>query len=196
MLKIIEVKNPMELYRKYPGQSDPQAIYIEIDPETETVSMDYSGEIGNALPCAVYQKLILRYNLPKNFVPKSPNVLMQELLPLAEAIINGHTVEWNGSNNVGQLDEDAQDAERELETYLERMPSEEAVQIWDAGDWLSSCRTHGEYGVHYGKHEITAETTDAELAVICKKLHEEADYEGLYVMGLEAYLEEERNFLQ
>jgi transcriptional regulator with XRE-family HTH domain len=170
-VRIIECTDPTELYRHYDGQHEPQDAYIELDTQNETLSATYNGEIGNAIPFTVYHGLDRRYGIPI-LTADAANRAMHEIAPLADRVIAGTTVEWDGNNNVAVLDEDAQAAEAEIEKLL-GLPSQDhgyghelnqgfadsdLVGVWDLDG-----ATNGSEVDDYG---ITADTTDARLEEI------------------------------
>ena len=54
-----------ENYRyQYPGQFHHQSAYIELDPVAKTLTCDWNGEIGNAVPFSVYHGRVLRFTFP------------------------------------------------------------------------------------------------------------------------------------
>ncbi|MEW2187688.1 DUF1870 family protein [Streptomyces cellulosae] len=170
-VRIVECTEPAELFRHYDGQTEPQPAYIELDTQNETLSATYDSEIGNAVPFTVYHGLDRRYGIPI-LTADAANRIMQEIAPLADRVIAGTTVEWDGNNNVAILDEDAQAAEEQIEKLL-GLPSQEygwggeanqgfadedLVGVWDIGGATNGCEVD-EYG-------ITADTTDARLEEI------------------------------
>lgn len=123
------------LYYIYPNQTGPQPAYVELDPETGVVSSDYNSEIGNAVPVGVWHGLIRRYSV-------SPCVLGGELdeclassefLSLAERVSAGYSAQWDGSNYVGRLTDDARAAEDEIEALLAGLSE---AEVWDAAEWI------------------------------------------------------------
>lgn len=131
------------LHHRYPGQIEPQPAYVEIDEDGE-VSADYSGEIGNAVPMHVWHGRTLRVSVPSMI---RGNALADylgdaETLDLLERIHAGHNVEWDGSNHVGALTDDARAALKALERDLEQMQFDESsmASVWTADEWLwSNC---------------------------------------------------------
>lgn len=124
------------LHHRYSGQVDPQPAHVEID-EDGTVTADYSGEIGSAVPMLVWHKRTLR-------VPVAAEVDCADLaaylrgggLPLLQAIHNGHSVHWDGSNHVGALTDEAEQALEDLADGLQDLPT---VEVWTVEDWLYGC---------------------------------------------------------
>lgn len=202
-VRIIECTEPAELYRHYDGQSEPQDVYIELDTQNETLSATYNAEIGNAIPFTVHHGLDRRYGIPI-LTAEAVNRIMHEIAPLADRIIAGTTVEWDGSNNVAILNEDAQAAEEEIEKLL-GLPSQEygygeSNQGFDDSDlvgvWGIDGATNGCEADEYG---ITADTTDTRLEEIEQEiLSDLAACNGSAIAvchGLDDYLKGLRNDL-
>lgn len=59
------------------------------------------------------------------------------ILELLQRVHNGHSVEWNGNNYVGALNDDAEEASDELERCLNDLAT---WDVWSVGDWLSQTR--------------------------------------------------------
>ena len=65
---------------------------------------------------------------------------LEQHVPLLKRITAGHSVEWNGKNNVGCLTDDAKDAEEDLELAIEDANSSfhSDLAAWEAGEWLAA----------------------------------------------------------
>ena len=110
-------RNP-PLYLHYPGQHEPQGAYVQLHPDGE-VEFGVSGEIGNAVSEAVFHGRIVRIcGVDPYLTLKGIDKLHREIRPLLEEIAAGHSVEWNGSNNVGKLTDEADDARDRLDYML------------------------------------------------------------------------------
>lgn len=121
------------LYQRFGDRVDPQPAYIEIN-ENGSVSADYDSELGCELPVQVRHRLTLR-------VPVAAEVECGDLaaylrgaaLPLLQAIHDGHSVQWDGSDDTGTLTCEAECALTALAAGLQDLPS---VEIWTVEDWL------------------------------------------------------------
>jgi len=145
------------LYHKYPQQTNPQGAYIEIDCENESVRAYWNGEIGNAIPFSVYHGHDRRYGVPGTLHGMAITRLFEdpEFVALCQRIVDGYESHWDGNNHVARLDDDAREAEQELESMLERyFDEEDNVQVWDVREYLYEERSR----------EINAETSDDALA--------------------------------
>lgn len=119
---------------QYPGQSNPQPAYIELDLEYKTLSADYSGEIGNAMPMAVYHNRVLRFSISQFISGGKINEILNDpkLLGLCEQVVANHIIVWDGNNNVGKLNINGQDAVQRIEWLLEQIEPDLSVleAIW------------------------------------------------------------------
>jgi hypothetical protein len=178
------------LHCQYTGQTSPQPCYLELDPEAETAHYDYSGEIGNAVPFPVWHGRLRRYHLPAAILASTAARLSDELRPLLDRVVAGYSERWDDSDHVGSLDDDAAEAEAEIERLLESIDSDDLVRVWDAGDWMAGI---GNSAVQAEEIGITAATTDEQLVGIGETLEASARSEGVHVLeGVEGYLEEIR----
>jgi hypothetical protein len=106
---------------------------------------------------------------------------------LFQRIVDGSEVEWDGNNYLGRLNEDAREAEEELEKLLEAY-ADGSIGLWDAGEWLQDSSDE-DLGV-------TATSTDEDLAKKARELEEEACAEGAVVVWIEDELKERREALK
>lgn len=123
------------LFHRYPRQTTPQGAHVELD-EGGAVSADWNGEIGNGVPVAVYHKRTLRWSVPPAVSGQAlADYLKGEGLALLERVHAGHATQWDGSNLVGRLSEDAQEASEELDQALQEV---ETTDVQRVDDWLGS----------------------------------------------------------
>lgn len=125
------------LYCRYDGATEAQPAHLSLD-EDGRVSASYAADVGNAVPIDVYSRRAIWYRLPSNLsgLALANLVARPEITALLGRIHAGHTVEWDGRNNVGTLTTDAQDASDELETLLADVEGD--INVWLASEWLSS----------------------------------------------------------
>ena len=105
------------LYFRYKGQINPQParIYLYIDGR---VCADYSKEIGNGRPADEWHGVTLTWNINPFLSGDKIIELFTEdenIKELLERVYAGHDQKWDGSNWVGTLTDDAQDAHDRLE---------------------------------------------------------------------------------
>ena len=137
---IAEFDSKAPVFQQYAGQCQPQPAYIALDADGH-VSADYNSEIGNAVPCSVWNGLDKRISIS----PFASGYGLQQLFA-DKAFVNavnryyaGRSTEWDGNNWTSELSEDAEAALEELEQmccpYSGGIPT---VNIWDAGDWIAN----------------------------------------------------------
>lgn len=188
----LDESNPAALFHHYQFQTDAQDVYLELDTEDGEFSIDYNGEIGNSIPPAsVFHNRTLRWGLGVIPTTTAANTILTELAPLAQRILDGATVEWDGSNHIGYLTtDDAAVAAEEIATYCDGRGAADLdlVEEYDAGYWFSE---------GLGDIVITADTTDEEIAAVARQQEHDAQdtQPGRYYVltGTEEYLLDLRN---
>ena len=140
----IEMRYPENhLYHRYPNQTQPQSTHLDLDPAGRLLVADCNWEIGNAVSMDVWHGRTRRYNLPSVYLTAGAiRALMDEIVPLCERVCNGYECDWDGQNNVGCLDDDARDAEDEIERALEkeRVDQDDEIVVVDAPEWFQESR--------------------------------------------------------
>lgn len=168
------------LYCHYDRQINAQPAYLQLTAAGR-VDAGYNPEIGDAMPADVWHGCTLRWTIPNTLTPAGVRQLVTELMPLLERVHAGHTDEWSGSNWVGQLTDDAQEANEAIDNICRDLDPEDYdhLNVWDAIDWLSN-DTEATLG-------IRAATTDDELTTIAARLVADADPNTI-IQGLDRYL--------
>ncbi|MEV4767815.1 hypothetical protein [Micromonospora humida] len=179
------------LFRHYDGEAYPQPCYVHLDLEDGQVHCDYTASIGGAVPIAIHDRRTLTWQIPP-LTADSANRLMAEIAPLAQRVLDGASIEFNGSSHIGTLDDDAQDASDEIETIASSWADDngtDVVSAVDAYDWYSEGDDPAD------ELGLTADTTDEQLAAIEKAAEADitAAAEGtIVVQRLATYLEGRR----
>ncbi|MCL1629473.1 hypothetical protein M3N55_12100 [Roseibaca sp. V10] len=99
--------------------------------------------------------------------------LARQLEPLVARVLPGRDSYWDGSNWIGRLEEDAWAAWTEITAFFEELEAERwttDAAVWDAEDYIS-----------YG-HDVTSQTTDAELNQLAAEYVAEAERENIYFL--------------
>lgn len=128
-----------ELYEIDPYKRNtgtPAKVYLYVNPETGAIYCEtWTG--GDGIPMPVYHDRLLRWPI-KPLTADAANDLMREVAPLARRIVAGYEVKFDGNNNRGILNEDAEDANGEIGDLCECAGQSESdlVHVWEAGDWL------------------------------------------------------------
>lgn len=185
-LSIIKCDAADELACLLPGQAEPQPCFIELD-EHGCVYVAYNPNFGGTtIPLTVFHGRDLRWNIPL-IQGDSANELMEQLRPLFQRVHAGRTIEWDGSNLVGRLAEDALRASEEIDTALSNVESD--LEIVRAAD-VMSLASAADFG-------IDAKTSDEELEAIASRYCEDYDSGVLTIVeGLAKFLRELRDDLQ
>jgi hypothetical protein len=124
------------LYHKYSGQTSEQPAYIYLDPEEGTLYADWYGEIGaNSRPMDVHHGLRLWWPVSPYLTGGQLAELLEEIKPLAQKVADGWSREWDGTNNVGRLTPEAEEADQEITAAVE---VEGEAHVWDAYDWATA----------------------------------------------------------
>ncbi|MFE1358873.1 helix-turn-helix domain-containing protein [Streptomyces harbinensis] len=150
-----------ELHRHYSREHKAQPTYIELDLEDGVMLADYDSEVGGGSPEAVHHGRVRRYRIPV-LTAAAANSLMEELKPLAQRVLDGATIEWDGSNKVGRLNDDAAQAEAEISDRLD-IEGEDWDESETVAEWDIDGATNGNEREEYG---ITATTSDERLEEI------------------------------
>jgi hypothetical protein len=99
---------------RYPGQCNDQPVCCDI-MMNGTVNIFANGEIGNAVPMKVWHGVIRRLTLKNVSNREEARQWYRENRLTLARLIAGMGEKWNGSNLVGTLTQDAQDALDDLE---------------------------------------------------------------------------------
>jgi len=151
----LDESKPHQLYAHYQGQTNRQDAYIYLDTSTGEMGADYDAEIGNAVPMSVWHNITLRWSIPP-YLAAVANEEMEHIAPLAQRVLDGASVEWDGSNNVGTYTDDADAAIGEIRDLLaERADYNDETEVcWEAGyDWYYDA----------ARQFLAADTTDEQI---------------------------------
>ncbi|PJE97136.1 hypothetical protein CUT44_14230 [Streptomyces carminius] len=195
-VQVIPCTSSDELYRRYPSQGEAQPVYLQLGLEDGILHASYDALIGNGAPPEVFHGRERRYYLPTVLTGDGANKLMHELAPLAQRVVDGGEVRWNGNNFVGVLNEDARAAEDEIQEQIGAIETaaecnEDVLPVWDVDGVCG--------GDEVEEHGITAATTDEELEEIAARIlkdHREGMKQPCAIVdGLEEYLRDLRDQL-
>jgi hypothetical protein len=164
-ITIHTVEGRNDLYCHYSPQCNPQDCYIWLDGHD--VGASYNSEIGNAIPMDVWHGTTRRYFLRFVLSGQAANNLMEYLTPILQRVADGLSEEWDGSNYVGCLTDDAMIAESEIERMIDKwLDEDDALKVWDASDWYQN-----DTALDLG---IRADMTNEECAVLAENLEQDA----------------------
>lgn len=189
---ITPVVEATELYHHESDCPGRQPVQMHLDIATGTLSVAYipRGD-EESIPKSVFCHRGVLWAIPC-LIMSAANRLMTEAAPIAQRIIDGTTVEWDGQNNVGTHDQDATAAIDEIDRIIANyddidniLTEYSADEYYDDGP--SAARDT--LGIH-------ADTTDHDLADITTQQAAEALSNNAIIPDLAEYLTKLREDLR
>lgn len=167
LVTITTVDVDFALLRQYPGQHQPQRAWIELDGETGELSAAHDPEIGGGVPERVWNNRALRWAIPP-LRARAANGLMRRIAPLAQAILDGYTTRWDGSNHVGSFSPDAREASSRIDYIVQssNWDENEVARLWHAAEYFAVL---GDVAYQARELGITADTDDDNLIEIADR---------------------------
>lgn len=167
---ITPVTEPDELYCHYSGQFQTQQAILSLDLESGEMTCSYNAEIGTGIPASVYHQRTIWLDIP-TLTADAANQLMDDVEPLAQRIVDGAEIEWDGNNHVGSLNEDAQAALDEMAAACaeENFDATSTVNEFAAADWYIDLADES-----IARLGLTADSTDVELEQMADAEQKEA----------------------
>ena len=101
----------------YPNQITQQELFMDIF-QNGTIEVDVNGEIGNSVPSKVYHGEILRLHIPSHMNGKDVKGFYRDNKHFFATVLKGFSSEWNGSNFIGVLTDEASQAIESLRYKL------------------------------------------------------------------------------
>ncbi len=175
-------------------ESEARAAFLTLNLEEGvlTACHDDSPD-GRSVEAKAFHRIVRSWEVPLLSM-QAANELLLEVAPLAQRVLDGADIIWDGHNMVGQLTtEDAVRADAELGACCSEscFGPEDLLSVWDVYE-MGDTWTAEEAGV-------TASTTDQELAEIRVRLLErwraEVGEPNPVLHGLWGYLENLRDEL-
>ncbi|MFE3557340.1 hypothetical protein ACFXKW_21095 [Streptomyces sp. NPDC059193] len=182
------VNRPDELHAWYEGQSAPQPSYIELGLQDGILLASYDAVVGPGTEPSVHHGIDRRWTIPV-LTQDAANEFLTELVPMAQRVLDGSDVVWDGNNWVGRIL--TEDAEAAFDEITQRC---EAIEDHDGNDDLLSVWSVDNIGHLWDADDagITAQTTDEDIDEIETRLTKEfADGQDLtfvVIKGLGTYL--------
>lgn len=154
----------LPLYFEHGAQESRALLYLDIEGAGE-MWVGSKAPSDNSWGQREHHKIQYAYTIPNNLTELGYNQLMQDdkIVALCERIVAGGSVEWDGSNFRGELNEDAESAEYELSQYLDQVTAADysSLEPWSADMWLNDLKLSAL--VQDGEtHEQVAERLQAE----------------------------------
>jgi len=147
-------------YVHYQGQHEPQDVRLILTQEG-TVYVDYDPIIGSGTTSDLHHDIDLAWSgIPSETTGAEINEFLRDVTPLMERVHAGHSVEWDGSNQVGRLDDDATKASDEIDRAIADNFEwhEPKFEMYDPADFFED-----------GLSDLKADTTDDEINAIAKR---------------------------
>lgn len=158
------------------GIQGPQSAYLYLTETGHVYVAPGGSDTVSGVPMDIWHGRRLRWPLSPYLTREQVIELLDDpqVHELLERVHAGHRVEWDGSNHVGRLSEDALDAAEELRQYLEAnyLPD---TPVWAVDDWL---RADGR-----NRHLSSVWPPDVPLEEAVQHLTAEADADGIVLIG-------------
>jgi len=207
-LLVEEVRGPADvLFHRYPRESGPRDVFLEVDPQARSLRVDWDPEVGNAVPEPVWARRRFRFFVSWPLTAAGANALLRDATvhELAAALLAGHCLYRDaGGRWAGELDEAAAVASERLAELVAdwgdgpECPDGYRVNVIDAFDWFSGLSgTGADWAVKLAAAlGVAASTTDDELAEVVADEAAAALSEGYHVVdGLAVFLADLRERL-
>lgn len=169
-ITIKQLETDDELYCHYQGQTQRQPVHLCLNLEEHTLEAYYDSNIGGGQTMRAFHGRDIEWTIPP--LRRSAFAeLADDVKEFCETILKHSTVEWNGSNFVGHLDEEAEAAVYSVESAIAdlsmHLDPNDVWEPWDAGIYLDPSSDE-ELG-------LTAESSDEDIERIAKELVDEAE---------------------
>jgi hypothetical protein len=138
------------------GELVPMGVAVSLDLRDGELTVRTTRGPEGGMPESVSNGLVRWYPVPL-ITSCEANTLLDDLRPIAEQVLNGAEIVWDGNNNVGRLNADAGTADGKIYEFVERFTQDDTysrVEIWQAADFFAE----GDV-----LDEITASMSDEEL---------------------------------
>lgn len=179
-----------ELYHRYPRETEPQGVFVELDARTGHLTASFDPEVGSGTPTDVWNGHVVRWTIPP-LRADAANRLLAEVAPLAERVVAGYSVRWDGNNHVAKFTKDAATAIDEIERLCDGVQGAGGeVVVWDGAEFFGAL---GSYRVQAAELGVVATTTDEELRALAERERANATNNGIDgVEGVVEHLEKLR----
>lgn len=141
----------------------------------------------SSTPMDVWHKRVLRWSAyPSEGAgvvdPAKLTLLAEKLRPLLEIVAAGHEVEWNGSNHVGKMTEEAEEASDQIDSIVENWEwHSDDWSVWDAGEWMQNA-----WREIVERHKIRTGMTEEEIEAVVEALEAEAQSDCVFLQDTRA----------
>jgi hypothetical protein len=109
---------------------------LVIDPASRTVAVEQDADVGGVTPDRYYTLIVARViDAHPDADALRSYLTSNEGQSLLARVCDGHSRDWDGSNVVGRLSDDAEEAAAALIAAAESLPETDWT-VWDTGDWV------------------------------------------------------------
>lgn len=164
MKAIYDKETSAPLYLKYAGQCVPQNAHVTVYAGSDEAEYEADTSIGNgSINMDVFNGKAVRYSVPNVLNEKGIERLHEEIAPLLKRVAEG--VELDSYNEKGKLNEDATEANEELESFLERGYWEYDMEFETDCDFLTIVEDDVDYNfeVDFKDGKLTLEMSSQNL---------------------------------
>lgn len=172
-LNIDRLTEPGELFRRYRNEAHPQPCQLLLDTETGQLWCRFDPETDNGRPASHARNIVLAAAIPC-LTAAAANQLMDDIAELAQKVLDGSSIGWDGNNHVGRLNPDADEAWSQIifQGNQTHWAESQLVAEYDPEEWF----TEPDATID----AITADTTDDELDTFAAQASRDAATVGQF----------------
>jgi hypothetical protein len=138
-VEITHVTNKTELYCHYSNQITQQDCYLSLYLKTGELCVAHDPEINSgssSMTMDEYHRIVLSWKIPC-LTMDSANQLLREAESIAQRILDGADIIWDGNNHIGRLNDDASAAEEDMARLIEEYGDAPTLAIGDISFWFT-----------------------------------------------------------
>lgn len=147
------------VYTKYDSEFQPQPAYIRMDEGGE-IDAWVNGEI-NSTPSYVWNGRTLTWRVPSNVRGDALLTFVEEHRGLFERVYLGHSVDFDGNNLAGTLNDDALQASEEIDKAAEAL-HHETIDVCSMEEWVRAGGKNGLTDMWAADQSLAAAAQEAE----------------------------------
>lgn len=170
----------LPVYWQHPRQSYPQPAFIYMSEEGRVWADYIEDPDGRTVTMDVHHRRTLRWSIPESITGQALDELLETITPLLDRVHAGHSIEWDGHNNKGRLDDDAAAASEEIEGVIGAIPYADLQDI-------STAEGYDPTGIMV--RHLHAEIDDEDVRTVAAQLQQQilAD-DGVYIIDIDDHL--------
>lgn len=182
-MNVCHVIGYYSLYQHYRGQTSPQPCHVRLNCDDAIITAEYNGIIGSGVPIHVFNMRHLCWPIPC-LTADAANALLDELAPLADKVVDGYDLVYDGHNHIGKFDGEAMVAREAIHLLTTGRDFNDAqlIEAWDAADYY---RVVGNVDT---QRKLLGITTDCDIDAVIRR--ERRDAQPRLINNLDSYLRE------